>query len=361
MLRYLAGRLFGTLITLWGVTLLCFVLLRSADFEPAMGGQAGTLSPQALDSEALAHLRAYYGLDAPWLQQYGRLVWRLVSLDLGTSFRDGRLVVEVLAEALPVTLLLSGAALVVAYAVALPLGVLAALRVGSYWDRGVMLFTLLLYALPLFWVGTALLVFLGSGRYVDCPWTSAPGCFPLQGLRSLPGSGGVAQAVGGAVAHQAAGTLRAGLAQLADLAFHLVLPVLTLSYGRVAGLARHTRSALIEALDTDYVRAARARGLPAWRVVAHALRNSLLPLVSLLGLEFSRLVAGSALVEVIFGVHGMGWVTLQALRLPDYPLVITNVALMAAFTAVGLLCADVLYVLVDPRLRAVGQDRLGVR
>jgi peptide/nickel transport system permease protein len=192
----------------------------------------------------------------------------------------------------------------------------------------------MLYSLPSLWLGTLLLVFLASGTLVRCPWLPHAACFPLQGWHSFAGFDQLG----------AWGKAR-------DVLWHACLPVITLSYPALAVISRFTRAGMLDSLRQDFIRTARAKGLSERAVVfGHALRNSLLPIVTLLGLELPQLVGGAVVVEAIFGVRGMGLVALEAIRMPDYPLVICIIALTAALTMLGSLIADLTYAALDPRI-----------
>jgi peptide/nickel transport system permease protein len=339
MWRLLCRRLLLMIPTLFGVTLVCFVILRIANADPVAQASDIGLSDRQISREALDHLRRLYSLDQPWHIQYWRLLRRLVTLDLGNRWQDGRAIAEVIGEALPITLLLSSLSLVWAYLLAIPLGVFSAARRGSRIDSVLTLYLFLLYSLPSFWVGTMLLVFLGSGRFIHCPWIEGGGCFPLQGWHSFEG-----------FANQPF------FGRCLDVWWHISLPVLTLTYGSLASLSRYMRSGMLDTLRQDYIRTAWAKGLPEWRVLCvHALRNGIIPIITLLGLTLPYLISGSVIVEHIFGIRGMGFVALEAIRLPDYPLVITIVAFTAVVTMVGILISDILYAVVDPRIRFTGE------
>lgn len=339
MWRFLLRRMLVMIPTLLGVTLICFAILRLANADPVAQANDLGLNDRQISREAVEHLRKLYSLDQPWYIQYWRLLRRLVTLDLGNRWQDGRPIVEVIGEALPVTLLLSTVSLVASYLIAIPLGVFSAARRGSRADAIVTVGLFLLYSLPGFWVGTMLLVFLGSGRFVQCPWTESGGCFPLQGWHSFEGFEG-----------------SSFLKRCLDVGWHVTLPVLTLTYGSLASLSRYMRSGMLETLRQDYIRTAWAKGLSERRVLyVHALRNGIIPIITLLGLTLPYLISGSVIVEQIFGIRGMGFVALEAIRLPDYPLVITVVAFTAVVTMIGILVSDVVYALVDPRIRIEGE------
>ncbi len=334
MIRYVLRRLLIMVPTFLGITLVCFLVLRLANADPITVDQQSGLRGSSISAEALAHLRALYDLDKPWYVQYVRLLRRLVTFDLGVRWQDGRPIREVIGEALPITLLLSFLSMGLAYLIAIPVGVYSAIRQGTLRDKVITVGLFALYSLPSFWVGTLLLVFLASGRYVNCGWSSDAGCFPLQGWHVFEGFDQLNL-----------------LGKAKDVAWHLVLPIVTLTYNALASLSRYMRSSMLETVRQDFIRTARAKGLSERVVIfKHALRNSLLPIVTLFGMTLPYLIGGSVIVESIFGIRGMGLVALEAVRLPDYPLVITIVAFTAVMTMLGILLSDVLYVLVDPRI-----------
>jgi peptide/nickel transport system permease protein len=325
--------------TLLGVTLVCFFILRLANADPISQAADMGLNERQISRKALEHLRALYSLDKPWYIQYFRLLKRLVTLNLGNRWQDGRAITVVIGEALPITLLLSFLSLTFAYVLAIPLGVFSAAKRGTLPEGIVTLGLFLLYSLPSFWVGTMLLVFLASGRFVTCGWIEGGGCFPLQGFHSFDGFEG-----------------KSFWGQFIDVSWHISLPLLTLTYGSLAGLSRYMRSGMLDTLRQDYIRTARAKGLSEGRVLfVHALRNGIIPIITLFGLTLPYLIGGSVIVEQIFGIRGMGYVALEAIRLPDYPLVITIVAFTAIVTMIGVLVSDVLYAVVDPRIRLGGE------
>jgi len=255
----------------------------------------------------------------------------VLSLRFGSSIADGRPVAEKLGQALPVTLLLSLISMALAYAIAIPLGVSAAVRCGSVLDRAIGISVFLLYSLPPFWVAMMLILLLGGVGYLD--W------FPIDGLCSP----GLEQAT--------------GWTWLVDRVHHLVLPVVCLTYGSLAVLSRYQRSAMLEVIRQDYVRTARAKGLAERTVVLkHALRNALLPTITLLGLQLPYLISGSVIIEKIFNIPGMGLLTFQAFLHRDYPVIMAVAVLSAALTLLGLMLSDLCYALADPRIRLEGRS-----
>ncbi len=261
--------------------------------------------------------------------QFGRWLARLLTLRLGASLHDGRPVLEKLHEALPVTLLLSLLAMALAYLIAVPLGVHAAVRRGRPLERVITFSLFVLYSLPSFWVAMMLILLFGGVGLLD--W------FPIYGLYS-PG-----------LEHAS------GWTWLVDRLHHLVLPVACLTYGSIAIISRYQRGAMLEVIRQDYIRTARAKGLTERSVVfKHALRNALLPTITLLGLQLPFLISGSVVIERIFNVPGMGLMTFQAFLHRDYPVIMAVAVLAAGLTLLGLILADLCYALADPRIRLEG-------
>jgi peptide/nickel transport system permease protein len=332
--RYVLRRCLLMIPSMLGVSFVGFLLLRAAGLDPMLSRVQDPMRAGSVSRAALAQLRRFYDLDRPWYEQYAKLLWRFATWNLGTTWQDGRAISEVIGEALPTTLLLTCASIALAYVVGVPLGVYAAVRRNSFRERVLTVLLFMLYSLPTFWLGTLLLVFLASGRFVRCPWLEHDACFPLQGFHSI-----------GEWEHMSRWD------KARDLAWHACLPVLTLSYPAFAVISRYARGSMLHTLQQDFIRTARAKGLSERAVVfGHALRNSLLPIVTLLGLELPQLIGGSVIVEAVFGVRGMGLVALEAIRMPDYPLVITIVTLVALLTMLGSLFADLMYAWLDPRI-----------
>ncbi|MEW6487564.1 MAG: nickel ABC transporter permease [Thermodesulfobacteriota bacterium] len=300
-------RLLTLLPTVLGVVTLVFAFLHLVPGDPVdvMLGETA----QAADKELL---RAELGLDRPLAEQYGTYLAGLARGDLGRSFTYRKPVREVIASRLPATAQLAGCALAVALAVALPLGVLAAVRKDTLFDRGSLVASLLGVSMPNFWLGP-LLILLFSVH-----------------LRWLPVSG------------------REGWASV-------VLPAITLGTGLAAILSRMLRSSLVEVLRADYLAAARARGVSEAKVIwVHALRNACLPVITLLGLQLGSLLSGAVITEAVFAWPGIGTLLLQALQGRDYPLA-QGCVLVISLAYVGAnLLADLLYRVADPRVRGDG-------
>ena len=304
VLRFVARRLALTIPVLLGVATLVFALIHLIPGDPAQA-MLGEAAPQA-DVDAL---RRQLGLDRPLLEQYGDFLAGAVTGDLGTSLRTGTPVSAQIAERLPATFELALAAMLVALAFALPLGIAAAAWRGTVVDHAAMTLALAGMSIPNFWLGPLLAIVFA----VELGW--------------LPVSG------------------RGGVE-------HLVLPALSLGLALAAMLARMTRASLLEELREPYVRAARARGVSRVRaVVAHAFRNSLIPVVTIVGLQFGAVLTGAVITETIFSWPGIGRLLIQSIGFRDYPLVQGCILLIAVtYVAVNLM-TDLAYGLLDPRIR----------
>lgn len=267
------------------------------------------LAERGASAEELARLRDQLGLDDPFFVQYGRFIVRLASGDLGTSLVTGRTVVDQISSQLPATVELTLAALFIAVAVGVPLGVVSAVRRGTWIDSLSMIVALIGVSMPNFWLGLLLIL----------TFSLQLGWFPAAGT----------------------GDWR-----------YLVLPAVTLGFSGVAIIARITRSSLLEVIHADYVRTARSKGLrPSTVVVKHAMRNAMASVMTVIGLQFGALLGGSVVVESVFGRQGIGFLTVNGIQRGDFPLVQATVMLAAlAFVVVNLL-VDVTYSLLDPRIR----------
>lgn len=322
MLRYLARRLAGFVPLLLGISFVSFMVMALAPGSPV--DLMTDLNPKA-SPEARVQLEKYYGLDQPIAVQYGLWLARIAKGDLGTSFsRDRRPVLDKIAEALPITLLLNVLDLFLILAFAIPIGVYSAARQYSAVDRFVTVFVFVGFAMPGFWVALLAMSLFG----VQLGW------LPISGLRSLDFES------------------LSMLGKARDLAAHLVLPVGISAVTGLAGMSRYMRSSMLEVLRQDYIQTARAKGLSE-RVVLmrHAMRNALLPMVTILGLSIPGLIGGAVISETIFAIPGMGRLFFTSVMARDYPVVMGITLIGAVLTLAGNLVADLLYVAVDPRLR----------
>jgi ABC-type dipeptide/oligopeptide/nickel transport system permease component len=304
VIRFLARRLVLTVPVLLGVATLVFALIHLVPGDPvqAMLGESAA-------EEDIAALRERLGLHRPLFEQYGLFLKGAVGGDLGTSLRTGEPVVDAIASRLPATLELSIAAMLVALGVAVPLGILAAVRRGTVVDHAATAVALIGVSIPNFWLGPLLAIVFA----VELGWLPASG-------RGTPA--------------------------------HLVLPAITLGTALAAILARVTRAALVEELGKPYVLAARARGASRTRaVLRHALPNSLIPVVTLVGLQCGALLSGAVITETIFAWPGIGRLLIQSIGFRDYPMVQGCVLLIAVIYVGVNLAIDLLYGLLDPRIR----------
>jgi peptide/nickel transport system permease protein len=332
MARYLLRRLALTIPILLGVSLLVFLMLHSAGGDPAQ-----TILGARADPESIAELRRELGLDRPLLVQYVAFLSGAVRGDFGRSYRSNTPVIAEIAARFPATIELAIAAMVIAVVVGMVFGTLAAVRRHSLLDYVSSSVVLLGVSLPTFWLGLILIIIFGlwlrwlpiSGR-VD-PRLGADPSLPFLTLASL---------------------LHGNWAVAKDALRHLVLPALALAAWPAAIVARMTRASLIESLGQDYVRTARGKGLPEQLiVVGHAARNALLPVLTVVGLEFGTLLGGAVVTETIFSWPGLGQLTVTAIGARDYQIVQGVVVLLGAVFVLLNLLVDVLYAVLDPRIR----------
>ncbi len=315
--RYLGMRLLGAIPTLLGVTVLTFLFIRLIPGD-AIAARLGTST--ALSPEQLASLRAYFGLDQPLYQQYWTWLTSLLHGDLGYSIRTGRPVLVEITERLPATLELAAAATLIAVAIGLPLGLLSAMRPRSRADVIARIGGLIGLSLPSFWLGTLIIVF-----------------FSLY-LRWLPNTGGYVDFV-----HDPLGNVAL-----------IVLPAVTLGVALAAATMRMTRSAMLDVLSADYVRTAWAKGLAGALIVRrHVLKNGLIVVVTLLGIQVGQLLGGTVVVEEIFSIPGVGRMLLAAIVQRDYALVQGGVLVIAILFVLVNIVVDLLYGYLDPRIRLV--------
>ena len=305
MTRYISSRLLVTIPVVFGVSLAVFSMLFLIPGDPVKM----MLSEFATNPEQIARMRAQLHLNEPFAEQFGRFVWGALRGDLGSSIRDRRPVTTEILEVLPATLQLSLAALVLAAVLGIALGISAAVHQNSWWDLGSMVVALVGVSVPSFWLGL-LLIFLFSLR-----------------LEWLPATGG------------------GGLD-------HLLMPAFALGLGAAAIIARLTRSSMLEVLRTEYMTTARAKGLGGPSVVLrHGLLNALIPIITIFGLQFGSLLAGTVIIETVFGRPGVGRLLVNAILNKDFPLVQGIVLFVAAGYVLINLAVDVVYAAVDPRIR----------
>lgn len=319
MLTYLIRRLLTSVFLLWGVVTLTFLLIHVAPGDPV-----DLLLDPSVPNEDADALRARFGLDASLPEQYVRWLGGVVQGDLGISLRRQRPVAEVLLEALPHTLRLTTLSLGLMYGVGIALGLVAALRRGTRWDRWTTLGSLALYSAPVFWLSLmAQLLFS-----VKLGWLPTGGTGTVDVVASDP-------------------TTWLGVDPR-----HLVLPVAILGLTSAAGVARYVRGSVLEVLGQEYIRTAHAKGMPPRQVVTrHVLRNAAMPVVTLLGLHLPFLFGGAVVVETLFAWPGMGRVAVDAIFSRDYPVILATTMFSGALVVLGSLLADLGYAWIDPRVR----------
>jgi len=329
MLGYALRRLILAIPLLIGITFVSFLVIHLAPGEP-VENQVGESSTQS-DAKLRERLREIYGLDKPLHVQYWSWLTRLVRLDFGRSFSpDARPVLQKIGERLPITLLLNIIELAIIVALAIPIGVLSATRQYSTFDKITTIFVFVGFATPDFWLALMLMILFG----VQLGW------LPISGLRSPTWE------------------YLAFWAQQWDFVTHLTLPILVATFGGLAGFSRYMRQSMLEVVRQDYIQSARAKGLSEGTVIGkHALRNALLPIVTVLGLSLPGLIGGSVIVESIFAIPGMGQLMVQAVFERDYPVIMGNLVIVATLTLFANLIADLTYSLVDPRIRVAARRR----
>jgi len=364
MKTYLLKRFFLIIPTFLGITLITFFIIKLAPGSPiSIKVQAAEgVKAQSVSKEIIEQMKKLYGLDTPlpgWYEhfihrtnallfgvtdveqrnlfrktaewvgenwiQYTRWLKRVVKFDFGESFKDHRPVIQKIKEALPITLTLNVIELLIVYFISVPLGVFSALRRESLIDKAVMVNLFILYSLPTFWVATILIMVFASGDHLN--WFPIVG-WVSDGAETLP-----------------------WYKWLGNVAWHLVLPVTCMVYGSFAFLSRFSRANMLEVIRQDYIRTAKAKGLPRRTVIwKHAFRNSLIPLVTLMGTLLPALMGGSVIIEQIFSIPGMGKLGFESVLARDYPTIMAIASIEALLTLVSLLISDIAYVWVDPRI-----------
>lgn len=327
MKAYLIRRLLLVIPTFLGISLITFLIVQLAPGSPVFlklhkaDSAAGSLSPEAIEQT-----KKLYGLDKPLPVRYAVWLGRLATFDFGESYKDHRPVTTRILETLPITLQLNLISLFLIYVISIPIGVYSAVRQYSLGDHVTTLILFILYSLPSFWVAMLLMYFLGGGAHLN--W------FPVYGLSTMGAENWPW--------HR----------WVFDRVWHLVLPIFCLTYAGLASLSRYARAGLIETIRQDYVRTARAYGFPEKVVIfKYAMRNSLIPIITLLGTLLPSLIGGSVIIESIFSIPGMGRLSFEAILSRDYPLIMGILSITALLTLAGLILSDILYAVVDPRIR----------
>jgi peptide/nickel transport system permease protein len=305
MINYLLQRLALALGVILFVSGLTFALTE-ATVDPAL-----TIAGEGASEETIQQIRQQFGFDRPIVVRYGEWIAGVLQGDLGQSYRMRRPVADIIGEHLPVTLKLGFSSLAFAILFAIPLGIIAAIRQNSWIDRTALAVSVVGQAMPNFLFALLLIIILG----VNLRW------LPISGSSSW---------------------------------LHFIMPTIALGYYAMPALMRLTRTGMIEALEADYIRTALAKGLsPARVVLSHALQNAILPVVSLAAVQFGFMLGGSVIIEVVFGLNGLGYLAWESIRRADLPMVQSIVLLISLFYVVLIFAADVLNGLLDPRVRTV--------
>lgn len=325
MIGYLVRRLLGAIPLLLGILTIIFFVVHLAPGDPTARFFNPNVSPEVIEQ-----MRRNLGLDQPLHIQYGKWLWSFVRGDFGYSFGQMRPIAEILPDVLWNTLQLTFISLVVIFVVGMLIGIVQAVRQYSLADNVLTFLALFFYSMPSFWFAL-MLILIFSLRAGQEGWALQ---FPASGMTSIDYE------------------YMSGGAKLADRLRHLVLPAIALGIGSAAGVARYMRGSMLEVIHQDFIRTARAKGLSERTVIfKHALRNALIPIITLLGLYLPFLLSGAVLVETIFAWPGMGRTIVEAILARDYPLVMATSFVIAAIVVLGNLLSDLLYAVVDPRIR----------
>jgi peptide/nickel transport system permease protein len=327
MVRYVVKRLLGLIPTLIGITLISFFVIHLAPGKPT---DIQTSMNQKVSYEARLRLEKLYCLDKPVHVQYLEWLKRFVTLDFGRSYLDDRPVSEKIAERIPVTLLINFSALALTLLIGIPLGILSAVRRGKLSDRISTVFVFIGFSAPEFWLALLLMNLF----CITLGW------LPVSGIASLDFDS------------------LSLLGRICDVARHLVLPVAISAFGSLAVISRYMRTSMIGIMGEDYIRTARAKGLGERAVIyKHALKNALLPVITILGLSVPALIGGSVIFESIFAIPGMGRLFYESVMARDYPVIMGVLSIGAVLTLAGNFMADMAYSYADPRIRVAGKER----
>ncbi len=333
MRDYIIKRLLLLVPTMLGITIITFFIIQLAPGNPVerkLQLEEGIKS-QAITKEIVEETKRLYGLDKPIYVRYWIWLKQIATLDFGRSYKDHRPVIDKIAERIPITLTLNIISIVLIYLIAIPIGVYSAVKHGTAAERASTFFLFILYSIPSFWMAMILIYLLGGGEY----WN----VFPVYGILS-PGAENYPF-----------------FEKAANFLWHIVLPVFCLTYGSLAYLSRFQKGSLLEVLREDYVRTAAAKGLPKSKVIfKHALRNALIPIITILAGILPAMIGGSVIIETIFSIPGIGQLGFESVLARDYPMIMAIATISAFLTLIGILIADLVYVLVDPRISFEGRQ-----
>ena len=320
-MTYIVKRLLGLLPVLFGITVVTFFVIHLSPGKPTR--LQAEMSPK-ITLEAMEKLDRLYGLDKPVYVQYWQWVKKLVVLDFGKSFTDERPVLVKIGERIPITITIELLSLFLIFLIAVPIGIMSAVKENSLFDRASTVFVFIGFATPTFWLALLAMSLFG----VQLGW------LPISGIKSLD--------------FEELNFLQ----KIADVSRHLILPVFVSAFGGLAGISRYMRTSMLEVMHKDFIRTARAKGLSEKEVIyKHALKNALLPIVTIIGLSVPGLIGGSVIFESIYAIPGMGKLFFDSVMARDYPVIMGILFVGAILTLLGNLLADVMYACVDPRIR----------
>jgi peptide/nickel transport system permease protein len=336
MTTYIFQRILLMIPTFIGITLISFLIVRMAPGEPAelmAGGGLAAAGAEGLTTEkrasmdiALQQWRKQFGLDRPLHQQYAVWLKNILTLEFGDSFKDNQPVISKIAERLPITIKINLLSILLVYLISIPLGIYSATHPYTLGDKVTTLVAFILFSIPSFWASILAIIFLGGGDFLDI--------FPPGGLKSTTYS-----------------AAWPWWERVWDQGWHLFLPVVMLSYASFAELSRFMRASMLENIRQDFIRTARAKGLSERIVIfKHALRNSLIPMVTIMAYILPALIGGSVIIETIFSIPGIGQLGYQAVLARDYPVVMALLTIGSVVTLISILLSDILLTLVDPRI-----------
>lgn len=334
MLKYLIKRVLWMIPLLIGISLISFFVMHLAPGD--ITNNEASFNPKASE-ESRQKLRELYNLDKPVIVQYGLWLKRMATLDFGNSFashqkpvfwqttdKDGNVTKGMIQEALPITLMINILGLIITLILAIPLGIVAARKYTLWQDKSITLFNFIGFSIPGFWLSLLLMYWLG----VMNNW------LPISGLHSIN--------------YDSLDTW----AKIKDSVSHLIMPVLIPSLTGLAGITLFVKNGMLDVLNQDYITTARAKGLNEHKVVyTHALRNALLPLITIVGLAIPGLIGGSVIAETIFAIPGMGKLFFDSVMMRDFPVIMGILTIGSALTLIGNLLADIAYAWADPRVR----------
>jgi peptide/nickel transport system permease protein len=325
MLYYVARRLLMMVPLMFGITIISFIVIHLAPGGPV---EVQIEMQMKASAEARENLKRLYGLDKPLHEQYIDWLTRFATLDFGKSFVDGRDVLEKIIERVPITLGINILSILVVFSIAVPIGILSAVRQYSIFDKVATVFVFVGFSTPTFWLALLLMILFGVSL----------GVLPISGIQSIDTSD------------------MNTFERIVDVVKHLILPVGVSAFAGVAGMSRYSRSSMLEVIRQDYIRTARAKGLSEGKVIMkHAFRNALMPIVTILGLMVPALIGGSVIFETIFAIPGMGQLFYSSAMSRDYPTIMGVLVIGATLTLLGNMLADIAYAFIDPRIRVRGE------